>query len=302
MLKDFSKINTFLTVVREKSFSKASKKLGISQPAVTQQIKLLESYIKHPIVDRKKNGIGLTKEGKEFHRIAQKLDRFLGNLEREALQVISKKITFSIGASRTIGKYILPNFLSEIKEAIENNISIKLGSADDIVKDLLDRKIDLALVEETNFNNAIMFREWMDDDLVLFSNEPLPPYLSKDQLKNYRWISRSPDSHLHQAIIEKFENANIDYSNFDLVSFVSSSTAIKQTILKAKPHKEGEKQIIAFISKHAVKDEAEAKQVYVSRVRGIKFHQKLYLAYLKELKNDVFVMRATGYIMSKRKV
>ena len=42
MLKDFSKIETFLTVVREKSFSKASKKLGISQPAVTQQIKLLE--------------------------------------------------------------------------------------------------------------------------------------------------------------------------------------------------------------------------------------------------------------------
>lgn len=72
MLKDFSKINTFLTVVRERSFSKASKKLGISQPAVTQQIKLLEAYIKHPIVDRKKNGIGLTKEGKELYRIAQK--------------------------------------------------------------------------------------------------------------------------------------------------------------------------------------------------------------------------------------
>ena len=54
MLKDFSKVETFLTVVREKSFSKASKKLGISQPAVTQQIKLLEEYLDIQIVDRKK--------------------------------------------------------------------------------------------------------------------------------------------------------------------------------------------------------------------------------------------------------
>lgn len=301
MLKDFSKINTFLTVVREKSFSKASKKLGISQPAVTQQIKLLESYIKHPIVDRKKNGIGLTKEGKEFYRIAQKLDRFLTNLEREALQVIDKEITFSIGASRTIGKYILPNFLGEIKDAIENNVSVKIGSANDIAKDLLDKKVDLALVEETDFNSSILYREWMDNDLVLFSREPLPPYINKDQLKNYRWISRNQDSRVHQAIIEKFENIGIDYTSFDLVGFVSSSTAIKQTILKSKKTA-NEKQMVAFLSKHAVQDEVESGELFMSKVRGMKFHQKLYLAYLKELKNDVFIMRATNYIMGKKKI
>jgi len=45
MLKDFAKLHTFLTVVKEKSFSKASAKLGISQPAVTQQIKFIEDEI-----------------------------------------------------------------------------------------------------------------------------------------------------------------------------------------------------------------------------------------------------------------
>ena len=44
MLRDFAKLETFLTVVREKSFSKASAKLGISQPAVTQQMKFIEDY------------------------------------------------------------------------------------------------------------------------------------------------------------------------------------------------------------------------------------------------------------------
>ena len=62
MLSDFTKLNTFLTVVKEKSFSKASMKLGISQPAVTQQMRFLEDYLDTQILDRKKNGILLTKE------------------------------------------------------------------------------------------------------------------------------------------------------------------------------------------------------------------------------------------------
>jgi hypothetical protein len=44
MLKDFAKLHTFLTVIKEKSFSKASAKHGISQPAVTQQIKFIVCY------------------------------------------------------------------------------------------------------------------------------------------------------------------------------------------------------------------------------------------------------------------
>ena len=74
MLKDFTKIETFLTVVRERSFSKASAKLGISQPAVTQQIKFLENYLDTKIIERKKNGIRLTASGEELYKVAVKLD------------------------------------------------------------------------------------------------------------------------------------------------------------------------------------------------------------------------------------
>ena len=63
MLSDFTKLNTFLTVVKEKSFSKASAKLGISQPAVTQQMRFIEDYLDTKIVERKKNGIILLYKG-----------------------------------------------------------------------------------------------------------------------------------------------------------------------------------------------------------------------------------------------
>ncbi len=110
MLNDFAKLETFLTVVREKSFSKASAKLGISQPAVTQQMKFIEDYLDVQVVDRKKNGIKLTKEGQMLHAIALKIEKCVANAEKELLKIMNKNVTFVFGASFIIGNYILPRF------------------------------------------------------------------------------------------------------------------------------------------------------------------------------------------------
>ena len=96
MLKDFAKLETFLAIVKEKSFSKASKKLGISQPAVTQQIKWLEEYLDSKIVKRKKNGITLTKTGEDLYKVAQRLDRCVTNVERDIIKIINKDIPRTI--------------------------------------------------------------------------------------------------------------------------------------------------------------------------------------------------------------
>lgn len=299
MLKDFSKINTFLTVVRERSFSRASKKLGVSQPAVTQQIKMLEAFVQKGIVNRKKNGIGLTKEGKELYKIAQKLERFLNSTEKEILQIMDKKSTFVLGASHTIGKYIVPNFLGGLKEAIDNDVSVKMDSSDEIFNLLLGRKIDLALVSSNYANNATILREWIDDEWVLFSKAKLPSFVKKENLENYRWISREDDSSTHKAILEEFEANNVDYSKFDFVSSVNSTTAIKQTILKTAI---GKKPLVSFISKHAIKDELEAGKLHTAKIRGVKLKRKLYIAYLKDEKRDAFVERAVNYIIKKRRI
>ena len=59
--------------------------MGISQPAVTQQIKYIEDYMQTKLLDRKKNGILLTKEGDELYRIAQRLEKCIQNTEKEIL-------------------------------------------------------------------------------------------------------------------------------------------------------------------------------------------------------------------------
>lgn len=163
MLKDFGKIETFLTVVREKSFSKASRKLGISQPAVTQQIKLLEEYLNiQIIVDRKKNGINLTKAGEALFQVFLKLEKQMLSTEKEILKLVNKEMLFILGASPVIGNHVLPDFLNDIQEKISNSVMAKVSHSRDLTEQILTKKVDLALIESPIFHNDIIYREWMD--------------------------------------------------------------------------------------------------------------------------------------------
>ncbi len=299
MLKDFSKIQTFLTVVREKSFSRASKKLGISQPAVTQQIKLFEDYVETKIVDRKKNGIRLTKEGEEIYAIMLKLEKCIFNTEKEILKVINKQLTFVIGASFTIGNYILPNYLNRIKEKVKNDILVKIDLSRYIIEQLKDKKIDIAMVEAPGFDDSMLYREWMEDELVLFSNSPIPKYVKKEDLHNFDWVCREEESHTRQLVASVFEEMEIDCKTFNVKSIVSSSTAVKQSILKAP---KGERATVSIISKFVIEDEVKNGTLYSAKIRGYKFKRDLYIAYLKERKHDAYIDGMIDFLMNIKKV
>jgi DNA-binding transcriptional LysR family regulator len=300
MLKDFGKIDTFLTAVKEKSFSKASKKLGISQPAVTQQIKLLEEYFDTKIVDRKKNGIKLTKEGEDIYRIVTKMEKCINSAEREIIRVMNKQFTFVLGASFTIGNYMLPDCLNEIKDAIKNDVLMKVDVSKAILDQLEDKKLDIALIENPDFRETMNYREWVDDELVLFSNTPLPKVTKKEDLYNFHWICREEDSHTRKLVSESFESIDVECKNFDVRSVVTSSTAVKNSILKSEVNTEH--PTVSIISRYVIEDDVKSGLLHETKIKGVAFKRTLYLAYLKERKNDAFIDSVIRYIMSKRKI
>ncbi|MCH9812551.1 MAG: LysR family transcriptional regulator [Epsilonproteobacteria bacterium] len=298
MLKDFAKLGTFLTVVKEKSFSKASKKLGISQPAVTQQIKWLEDYLDSKIVERKKNGITLTKSGEELYRVALRLDKCVLGVEKEIIRIMNKELTFIIGASFTIGNFVLPSCLNDIKAAIENDVLIQIDLSEQVLGHLLDKKIDLAIIESPIFLDNIIYREWIEDEMIMFSNQPLPKTVRPEDLNNFSWVCREETSHSRRLISEVFEEANVECKSFDVRSTVTSPTALKQTVLKAP---KTQQQTVGIVSKQVVEDEVEAGILYCAKVRGLTFKRSFYVAYLKDRKHDAFIDKVTNFIMSRRK-
>ncbi len=301
MLKDFAKLETFLTVVKEKSFSKASKKLGISQPAVTQQIKWLEDYLDNRIVERKKNGITLTKTGEELYRVAQRLDKCVSHVEKDIIKIINKELTFVIGASFTIGNYVLPYCLNDLQKAIDNEVLIEVETSDVILDKLLDKKIDLALIEVPVTRDGVIYKEWLEDELVLFSNAKLPRQVKPEDLKNYDWICREEDSHTRKLASEVFGEAGIECKSFNILGTMSSQTGVKHTVMKASPDKEV--PTVSLLSKFVIEDELNAGTLHMATIKGLKFKRYFHVVYLKERKHDAFIAKVSDFIMGRsRKV
>lgn len=300
MLKDFAKLHTFLTVIKEKSFSKASAKLGISQPAVTQQIKFIEEYLGTKIVERKKNGIKLTKEGEDLYRIAVRLEKSISSSEKELLKIINKEFTFVLGASFAIGNYVIPPQIQKIKEKINNEVYLRVAHSDDIIDQLEDKKIDIALIESAIFREGIIYREWLEDELVIFSNQPLPKQLKKEDLYKFDWICRDENSHTRKLTSEVFEEIGVECSSFNVLGVLSSPTAIKESITHADPT--APRPVVSVMSRHVLSDDVAAGKIFEARIKGYKISRKFYIAYTKDRKHDAFIDNVVSFLLSIRSV
>ena len=300
MLKDFAKLQTFLMVTKEKSFSKASVKLGISQPAVTQQIKFIEDYLDTKIVQRKKNGILLTKEGEDLYRIAKRLEKAIENSEKELISIINKEFTFVIGSSNAIGNYVLPNYIAEIKKRIDNEVHMNVDKSSNIIDALEDKKIDLALIESPVFRDDIIYREWIEDELVVFSNQPIKKQLTGEDLMEFDWICRDEHSHTRRLTAEVFEEIGVQCNNFNVVSVMESPTAIKEAILHS--NRDAERPLVSIMSRHVIKDDIDQERLYCARLKNFKMERKFYIAYSKDRKHDAFVDNVVSYLLSLNKI
>ena len=296
MLKDFAKLETFLTVIRERSFSKASAKLGISQPAVTQQIKFIEKYLDCKIIERKKNGVVLTKEGEDFYKIVIRLSKSIQQAEKDILKIINKEFTFKLGSTFTIGHYILPQNLDKLKSIIKNDVFITIDKPDRIKNLLIDRQIDLAITDIHIDEYGIISREWFDDELVIFSNQPIPPILSKDDLFRFNWICREEESPTRQLVSEAFDEMNIDCSSFNIKGIVDNSTLAKESILQ-----QNKNQVIptvSMISRTAIQKDIKQKRLFEARLQDKMISRKLYVSYHKNRIKEVFMNKIINFIFN----
>jgi len=297
MLKDFVKMETFLTVARERSFSKASAKLGISQPAVTQQIKYIENYLEAKIIDRKKNGIKLTPEGEELYKVVTQLEKAILVLEKDVLKIIKKEMTFRLAASYTIGSYVIPGeCLNTIAESIGNDVILSIDVTDKIIQGLKERRFDVGLIESPLFDDDLIYREWFDDELVIFSNTPLPKTMNTEELYDYKWVCREQGSHTRKLISEVFEELGVSCKSFNVLSEVSNTTAALQSVKRAKV--DTVQPTVSVISKHAIAEEVRRGELFESRIYGFPMTRKFYIVYTKDNKNNVFIDNVVNYIIS----
>ncbi|WP_456470785.1 LysR family transcriptional regulator [Caminibacter sp.] len=278
VIKYLDKIYTFLVINKESSFSKASKILGISQPAVTQQIRILENFLGVTLFERKKNGVILTKDGQNFLKIANEFENFLEDFDKKIEKFKNLDSPFLIGASPTVGNYNLPECIRYFKTLIGKEINLIIKSNDALFEDVKNSAIDLAFVTKKK-NNGLNYVEWLEDELVFFSNKPLPPTIDLDDLKNYKMICREPHSSTREFIKKEFEEKHFECDMLNIISIVHNSTALKFTVMNSH------EQVVSIISKMVIKDELKEKKLFAAKIKDLNLKRKIYMTYKEKTKD-----------------
>jgi len=284
LTKYLDKIYTFLVINKELSFSKASKTLGISQPAVTQQIRILERFLGVNLFERKKNGVILTKEGKNFLEIAKEFDKFLKEFEIKIDKFKNLDMPFIIGASPTLGNYNLPECIKYYKNLINKDINLVIKNNDSLLEDVKNSVIDMAFVTKKK-HNSLSYEEWMEDELVVFSNKPLPTTMEIEDLKKYKMICREANSSTREFIKKVFEDKKFNCDILNISSVVHDSTALKYTVINAN------EQVVSIISKMVIKDELKEGKLFSSKIKGINLKRKVYIAYKNKTKEIEAILK-----------
>lgn len=291
MLKHIDKIQTFLIVYKTKSFSKASKEMGVSQPAVTQQIKQLEEYLDISLIERKKSGIILTKEGKYFLEIANELKKIVDKIEIKVNQFKNKQFPFVLGATPTIGNYVLPTYLQYIQLLSNKDINLNIDNNKMLCEGVKSGDLDLAFTTKKFDDDSLVFTEWMEDELTVFSNQQIPSSLDFESLKKYQFVCKQENSSTREALKESFLDSGYDCRDLNIISTLNNSTAIKNMLLQSS------NKLLSVISKNVIKDELKNKTLFATKIKNLNLNRTIYIVNSK-YREDKDLATIKNYLLS----
>jgi len=198
-------LRLFVAVAEAGSFSRAAESLWISQPAVSKGIRELEHQLDLTLIERGTGkGFRLTEAGASLLTHA----RGIFAMERAALDDVRARVgvqrgSLTIGASTTVASYWLPPYVAGFCAAYPSVVPrVTVGNTQWVCEQLLECRIDLALVEGRVDEDRIGVSEWKADPLaiVVAANSALPRRAVTAQLLGEQnWILREPGSGTRQA-------------------------------------------------------------------------------------------------------
>ncbi|NNE75447.1 MAG: LysR family transcriptional regulator, partial [Pricia sp.] len=213
------RLKVFYTVARRLNFTKAAEELLISQPAVTKHIKELESQFNLALFDRKGNKVALSPAGEVLLKHAEDIMEIYRQIEFDLNQFNQTlKGVLHIGSSTSITQYILPPLLARFHR-MHQDVKVELfnGNSEQIEQALLNKSIELGVVEGKSKRREIHYTPFLKDEIVLVCSSK-NPLVKKDEirlgeLKNIPLLLREPGSGTLEVIANALKQKGISLAD-----------------------------------------------------------------------------------------
>ena len=265
----------FFEVANCLSFSKASKKLYLTQPAVSKHVKKLEHELGISLFVRQGNTIALTQAGKKLQEYLHQAKIIQNGIEFD-LRVIKKleeaRGTLNVGSSTTISLYILPKIISLVHKKYPNvQIHLLNRNAENVLKALLHKEIDLGVIEGPQKISAVSYQYFTDDEVIAVCSVH-SPFASRrlvlDDLKYIPLALREQGSGTLAALHHALKEKGMKTKELNVKVKIGGTEALKN-FLK-------EDVCLGFLPRRSVMSELENKTMKEVEIEGLSISRKFY--------------------------
>ena len=290
------RLKVFYTVANRLSFTKAATELFITQPAVSKHIQELEEQYKIKLFDRNGSKISLTKAGelllthtKNIFEIYREIDFDLSTL------INQQQGTLRLGASTTISQYIIPPLLARFHQKMKDiKVNLLNGNTEQIESALLNKEIEIGIVEGQSKNQSIKYTKFLKDELVLVCNSKNPlvnkEEITKEDLTKMRFLMREQGSGTLEVIEYALKPFEIKLSQLTVEMQLGSTESIKSYLMNSN--------CVAFISIHAINKELKNNELTVIDVKNLLIERFFYIITLQgktDSLSELFIKNISSY-------
>lgn len=218
-----TRIETFLTLCRVMNYRKTAELLNMTQPAVTQHIHFLEEQYGCKLFRYDRRTLTMTKEAELLQKYAENVLYQEKKLKAELEQ--SDGVSLSIGATKTIGEYVIGDHVSAFLSEPDHRISVTVENTETLLTDLSAGKIDFALIEGYFDRSRYTSRLYRKEPFVglcgkghLFANKTIP--IDKIWCENL--LLREEGSGTRDILGQLLTESNHSFSNFERITTISN--------------------------------------------------------------------------------
>jgi DNA-binding transcriptional LysR family regulator len=276
---DTRQLAAFCAVIERKSFSEAADSLGVTQPAVSLQVRALEERLGRRLLDRSGRRVEPTEAGVALYRSAQRMLQ----AERQLIEELEQDETgevrgaLAIGASTGPGAHLVPLLLCEFqREHPAVAVALSVSDTQAVIEDVAERELELGVVGALRRHRSLQFEPLARDEIVL----AVPPghrfagrEASLEELRRETHIVMQEGAGVRQVIEAELRRAGLRLRELRPRLELGLQESVKSAVAAGYG--------VAFISRTAIEGELAAGTLATARVRGVEPVRQIYVVRAK---------------------
>jgi DNA-binding transcriptional LysR family regulator len=273
---DTRQLAAFCAVVERRSFSQAAERLGVTQPAVSLQVRSLEKRLGAQLLDRSGRRVEPTEAGWRLYRGAQRLlaleEQLLDDVAGDAGGELTGEL--SIGASTGPAAIAVPLLLCEFQRSHrEVRVALEVHDTQAVVDRVAERELELGIVGAARRHRGVRFEPFLRDEVIL-ACPPGHPFAGRtvglDELRGEELVVMQEGAGVRQMVEDALRKQGVRLRELDVRLQLGLQESVRSAVVAGYG--------VAFISRTAIESDLESGRLGEARVEGIDARREISLA------------------------